>query len=74
MFLKLYGTNAIPAIQRIREIEGGIERIETKVLDDAEDIDNKIKSLGKSSEEILVCSDTGLLKIVNNSFFGYIKK
>jgi two-component system sensor histidine kinase VicK len=61
--------NAIPASQRIEEIERGFERIETKVLDDAEDIGNKIRSLGKSSGEILVCSDTGLLKIVHNSFF-----
>ncbi|HYO07113.1 MAG TPA: hypothetical protein VER14_09020, partial [Phototrophicaceae bacterium] len=61
--------NAIPASQRIEEIEGGLDRIETKVLDDAEDIGNKIRSLGKSSDEILVCSDTGLLRIVHNSFF-----
>ena len=61
--------NALSASQRIGEIEAGTERIETKVLDDAEDIANKIRSLGKSSDEILVCSDTGLLKMVHNSFF-----
>jgi signal transduction histidine kinase len=52
------------------EIEEGVQRIETKVLDDEEDIYNKLMSLGKGSEEILVCSDTGLLKILHNSFFG----
>ena len=67
---KSFWVNAIPAAQRIREIEEGVQRIETKVLDDEEDIYNKLKSLGKGSEEILVCSDTGLLKILHNSFFG----
>jgi hypothetical protein len=65
-----FWVNAIPAAQRIMEIEEGVQRIETRVLDDAEDIYNKIKSLGKGSEEILVCSDIGLLKILHNSFFG----
>jgi signal transduction histidine kinase len=67
---KTLWNNSISASQRIEEIEGGLDRIETKVFDDAEDINNKIKSLGKGSGEILVCSDTGLLKIVHNSFFG----
>ncbi len=62
--------NAIPATQRMREIEEGIERTETKVLDDVENIHKKIESLGKSSDEILVCTDTGLLKIVHHCFFG----
>ncbi len=61
--------NAIPATQRMREIEEGIRRTEIKVLDDAENIHKNIESLGKSSDEILVCSDTGLLKIVHNCFF-----
>ena len=65
-----FWVNAIPATQRIREIEEGIERTETKVLNDAENIHKKIESLGKSSDEILVCSDTGLLKIVHNCYFG----
>jgi hypothetical protein len=39
---KSFWVNAIPAAQRIMEIEEGVQRIETKVLDDAEDIYNKI--------------------------------
>ena len=34
--------NAIPATQRIREIEDGHERIETRVLDDQDEINEKI--------------------------------
>ena len=67
---KSFWANAIPAAQRIKEIEEGVQRTETKVLDDADDICNKVKSLSKGSEEILVCSDTGLLKILHHSFFG----
>jgi two-component system, OmpR family, sensor histidine kinase VicK len=62
--------NAIPATQRIREIEDGHERIETRVLDDQDEINDKIRSLSKDGEEILICSDTGLLKIVHDSFFS----
>ena len=62
--------NAIPATQRIREIEDGHKRIETRVLDDQDEINDKIRSLSKDSEEILICSDTGLLKIVHDCFFS----
>jgi signal transduction histidine kinase len=62
--------NSIPATQRIREIEDGHERIETRILDDQDEINDKIKSLSKDGEEILICSDTGLLKIVHDCFFS----
>ncbi|MFI5406695.1 MAG: hypothetical protein ACHQ1D_09315, partial [Nitrososphaerales archaeon] len=62
--------NAIPAAQRIREIEDGYERIETRILDDQDEINDKIRSLSKDDEEILICSDTGLLKIVHDCFFS----
>jgi signal transduction histidine kinase len=62
--------NSIPATQRIREIEDGHERIETRVLDDQDEINDKIRSLSKDGEEILICSDTGLLKIVHDCFFS----
>ena len=63
-------SNAIPATQRIREIEDGHQRIETSILDDQDEINNKIRSLSKDSEEILICSDACLLKIVHNCFFS----
>ncbi|HKU83017.1 MAG TPA: HAMP domain-containing sensor histidine kinase [Candidatus Nitrosocosmicus sp.] len=62
--------NSIPATQRIREIEDGHERIETRILDDQDEINDKIRSLCKDGEEILICSDTGLLKIVHDRFFS----
>ena len=66
--------NAISAEQRIKEIEEGYERIETKVLDNWEEIHNKIKSLTENSEEILICSNTGLLKLVYSSLFDVYQK
>jgi signal transduction histidine kinase len=63
-------SNAITASRRIKEIEEGYERIETKVLDDQKDIDSKMKSLSKNSQEIMGCSDTGLLKMIHDSFFS----
>ncbi|HYF98621.1 MAG TPA: HAMP domain-containing sensor histidine kinase [Candidatus Saccharimonadales bacterium] len=62
--------NAIPATQRIREIENGHKRIETMVLDDLDEISNKIGSLSNESDEILICSDTALLKIVHDCYFS----
>ncbi len=62
--------NAISAIQRIREIENGHKRIETKVLDDQDEINNKIRSLSNENDEILICSDSSLLKIVHECYFS----
>lgn len=62
--------NAIPAAKRIREIEDGHRRVETRILDEQEEINNMIRSLSKDSEELLICSDTGLLKIVHDCYFS----
>ncbi|MGN6347813.1 MAG: ATP-binding protein [Candidatus Nitrosocosmicus sp.] len=67
-------SNAVSAPQRIKEIEDGYERIERRVLDDQQEIENKIKSLSRDSEEIMICSDIGLLKIVHDSFFSEYQK
>ena len=61
--------NAIPAEKRIKEIEEGYARIETRVFDNWFEIYEKIKSLTKNSEEILVCSNVRLLRIVYDSLF-----
>src|SRR6185503_1445366 len=52
-----------------KEIEEGYDRIETRVFDNWFEIYEKIKSLTKNSEEILVCSNVGLLRIVYDSLF-----
>ena len=61
--------HAISAEKRIKEIEQGYERIETKVFDNWFEIYEKIKSLTKNSEEILVCSNMGLLRLFYDSLF-----
>ena len=65
--------HAISAEKRIKEIEQGYERIETKVFDNWFEIYEKIKSLTKNSEEILVCSDMGLLRLFYDSLFDVYK-
>jgi len=63
--------NAITATQRMREIEEGVERTETRALDDAENIYKKIEPL-KSSDEILGLFGHRLYtKIVHHCFFVY---
>jgi two-component system sensor histidine kinase VicK len=69
-----FWNNSISAEQRIREIEEGNNRIETKIIDNAEEIYNKINSLSEGDAEILVCSDMGLLRIVYNSLFDIYQR
>ena len=52
---------AIPWEIKIKELEEGIELIETKVLDNKEDIHQKIELLSHNSVEILVTGETGIL-------------
>jgi signal transduction histidine kinase len=66
--------NSIDAEQRIKEIENGYERTETRVFDNWNEIHEKIKSLTENSEEILICSNIGLLRLVYNSFFDVYQK
>ncbi|MGN6349257.1 MAG: ATP-binding protein [Candidatus Nitrosocosmicus sp.] len=66
--------NSIDAEQRIKEIEDGFERIETRVFYNWDEINEKIKSLTENSEEILICSNMGLLRLVYNSFFDLYQK
>ncbi|AIF84387.1 signal transduction histidine kinase [Candidatus Nitrososphaera evergladensis SR1] len=66
---------AIPAEQRIREIEEGILfPVETKVLKDLEDIRGRIIALHDNSGEVMVAANTGALHLVHNQFFGIYKK
>jgi two-component system sensor histidine kinase VicK len=64
-----FWNNSISAEKRIKEIEEGYERIETRVFDNWFEIYEKIKSLTKNSEEILVYSNMGLLRLVYDSLF-----
>jgi two-component system, OmpR family, sensor histidine kinase VicK len=64
---------AIPAEQRIKEIEEGLEPAKTKVLENQEDIYNHLKFAIKRSIERNVCSSIGGMKMVYDNFFNFYK-
>jgi two-component system, OmpR family, sensor histidine kinase VicK len=60
---------AIPAEQKIREIEDGIEPPETKVLENPEEIVNHIKYVIEKSSKRLICLPSGGMHLAYNNFF-----
>jgi two-component system, OmpR family, sensor histidine kinase VicK len=67
-------SKAISAEQKIREIEEGTEPIETKVLENKEQIFNHIKSIIGNASKQSVCSSIGAMQFVYNNFFNEYKK
>ncbi|CAN5890057.1 hypothetical protein BH23THE1_BH23THE1_22480 [soil metagenome] len=66
--------NAIPANQRIREIETGIEPILTKTLQDDEEIKDTIFQIIKESKFLLACSPIGGIQISHKQFRDISRK
>ena len=64
---------AIPAGQRIKEIEEGIEPIKTKILENQNEIYNHLKKSIENSTERYVCSSIGGMRLVYNNFFDLYK-
>ncbi|HKR72619.1 MAG TPA: HAMP domain-containing sensor histidine kinase, partial [Candidatus Nitrosocosmicus sp.] len=65
---------AIPAEERIREIKEGYQRISTKVIDNWNEIYKNISNLAETSEEVLICSDTNMLRLAYQSLFNVYQK
>ena len=65
---------AIPAGQRIKEIEEGIEPIKTKILENQNEIYNHLKKSIENSTERFVCSSLGGMDLVYNNFFNLYKE
>ncbi|HYA83279.1 MAG TPA: hypothetical protein VEH06_07505 [Candidatus Bathyarchaeia archaeon] len=65
---------AIPAEQKIREIEDGIEPPETKVLEDPAEIFNHMKYVVENATKRLICSSSGGMHLAYNNFFDQYKK
>ena len=65
-----FWSNAIPAIQKIKEIEEGIEPIKTTVLENQDDIYNHFNNTIKKSKERCTCSSIGEMQMVYNNFFN----
>jgi hypothetical protein len=65
---------AIPSEIKIKEIEEGIEPVETTVLDNKEDIYQKIELLSRNSDEILVAGEAGILQLIHDNLFECYQK
>jgi two-component system, OmpR family, sensor histidine kinase VicK len=65
---------AIPAEQKIKEIEEGLIHYETKVLENKDEISNHIKSVLDKANERSVVSSIGGMQLVYNNFFEEYKK
>jgi two-component system, OmpR family, sensor histidine kinase VicK len=73
MFENLWN-KAIPAKDKIKEIEEGIEPIQTKVLEDQDEIYHRFLDTIKKSKERYVCSSIGGMQIIYNNFFNLYKE
>lgn len=65
---------AIPAEQRLLEIMDSHQRNYTKIIDDWKDIYKTFGNLVEISDEVLICSDIGMLRLANESFFNIYQK
>jgi two-component system, OmpR family, sensor histidine kinase VicK len=65
---------ATPAEQRIKEIEEGIEHVETVALKNSSEIARRINKNIVSSNEIKVASHQGGLELIYNHFLGSYRK
>jgi two-component system, OmpR family, sensor histidine kinase VicK len=65
---------AIPAEQKIREIEYGIKPPETKVLENPGEIFNHMVYVIGNASKRLICSPSGAMQMVYDNFFDLYKK
>jgi two-component system, OmpR family, sensor histidine kinase VicK len=65
---------AMSAQQRIKDIEEGFERPETRVLKNKEEIFEYMKSIAENANEQSTCCSIGGMQLVYNYFFNEYKK
>src|SRR5947209_12151684 len=70
----IFWYRAIPAEQKIREIEEGIEHVETKVLENPDEIFNHMKYVIENASNRSVCSSLGGMQLIYDNFFNLYKK
>jgi two-component system, OmpR family, sensor histidine kinase VicK len=69
-----FWARAIPAEQKIKELEEGIIHYETKVLENKEEIFHHMKSIIEKASERSVVSSIGGMQLVYNNFFEEYKR
>jgi phosphatidylserine/phosphatidylglycerophosphate/cardiolipin synthase-like enzyme len=66
--------NAIPAEQKIQEIEKGIKPVKTRLLENPDEIFNHMKYVIENASKRLLCSSSGAMQLVYDNFFDLYKK
>src|ERR671912_1085151 len=69
-----FWTRAVPAQQRIKEIEEGVIHYQTKIVDNPDEIIKEISKLTADSNELATCLAPGGLQYSHNHFFDIKKK
>jgi two-component system, OmpR family, sensor histidine kinase VicK len=64
-----FWTRAVPAQQRIKEIEEGVIHYQTKIVDNPDEIIKEISKLTADSNELATCLAPGGLQYSHNHFF-----
>ena len=65
---------AIPAMNRVREIEDGVEPIGTRLLENPDEIFNHMKYVIGNASKRLICSSSGAMQMVYDNFFDLYKR
>jgi two-component system, OmpR family, sensor histidine kinase VicK len=69
-----FWTRAVPAQQRIKEIEEGVIHYQTKIVDNPDEIIKEISKLTADSDQLDTCLAPGGLQYSHNHFFDIKKK
>lgn len=69
-----FWSRAIPAVERIKEIEEGTVRYQTRIIENPDEIIRQIGRLTASSNELSTCISPGGLRYSHNYFFDIKKK
>jgi two-component system, OmpR family, sensor histidine kinase VicK len=69
-----FWSKAIPAQEKIREIEEGVAPITTSLLKDRNEIIKEIKRLNNNANKLSICSVVGGMQMSHNYFFESYKR
>jgi signal transduction histidine kinase len=69
-----FWSKAIPAQEKIREIEEGVATIRTSLLEDQDEIIKEIKRLNNSANKLSICSVFGGMEMSYDYFFDSYKR
>ncbi len=70
----IFWYRAIPAQKKIRELEEGVGPIETRLLENHDEIASHVRHVLENSSKRLVCVTSGGLQMVHDNFFDLYKK